>query len=156
MPTDGTFYAPVGYSAWWPLAGAAILVLCLGWCAWIWISTRAQPSADVPGFIAPRNAETVRRKYLMLISSIEQRHSTGALTGRAAHLELSLAVRTFVHEMTGVKAQRMTLKQLRDHQLPLVADAVEQFYPGEFAAYSEQPSVAASAQAAGSVVSSWR
>lgn len=159
MPTDGTFYAPIGYSVWWPLAGAAILVLCLGWFGWIWISTRAEPSAGVPGFIAPRNPETVRGKYVTLINSIEERHGTASITGRAAHLELSLAVRTFVHEMTGLKTQRMTLAQLREHQLPLVADAVALFYPGEFAAHGGQgghPGVAGSAEAARNVVLSWR
>ncbi|MHA7269163.1 hypothetical protein [Arthrobacter sp. HLT1-20] len=156
MPTDATFYAPMGYSPWWPLAGAGLLVLCLGWFAWVWISTRAGAQAAVPGFVAPRNPDSVREKYWTLITEIEQMFDSGHLDARAAHLELSLAVRTFVHEMTGLKAQRMTLAQLREHQLPLAADAVELYYPAEFAAQSEHPTVAGSAQTARNVVGSWR
>ncbi|POH58841.1 hypothetical protein [Arthrobacter glacialis] len=156
MPTDATFYAPVGYSPWWPLAGAAILILCLGWFAWVWNSTRAGAQAGVPDFVAPRNPNSVRAKYWALISSIEENHDAGTLSARAAHLELSMAVRTFVHEMTGLKTQRMTLAQLREHQLPLVADAVELYYPGEFAAHSEHLTVAGSAASARNVVGSWR
>lgn len=156
MPTDGTFFAPVGYSACWPLGGAALLLLCLGWTAWVWISTRDRATTGVPDFVAPRNAGSVREKYLQLIREIEDKHDGGRLGGRAAHLELSLAVRTFVHEMTGLPAQRMTLAQLRGRQLPLVADAVELFYPGEFAAHGGNLTVAASAASARNVVASWR
>lgn len=150
------FYAPVGYSRWWPLAGAALLLLCLGWCAWVWICTRAGADAAVPEFTAPRNADSVRQKYLALIAEIEHKHDGGQLDGRAAHLELSLAVRTFVHEMTGSRAQRMTLAQLRERQLPLVADAVEQWYPAEFSAGAGSPMVAFSAVQAREVVAQWR
>lgn len=138
------------------MAGAALLILCLGWFAWLWISTRASAEADVPDFVAPRNPESVKGKYWALIAAIEHRYDAGTLSARAAHLELSMAVRTFVHEMTGLKAQRMTLAQLRGHQLPLVADAVELFYPGEFAEHSQHLSVAGSIQTARNVVGSWR
>lgn len=150
------FYAPVGYSPWWPLAGGALLLLCLGWCAWVWIGTRAGADAAVPEFTAPRNADSVRQKYLALIAEIEHRHDGGQLDVRTAHLELSLAVRTFVHEMTGSRAQRMTLAQLRERQLPLVADAVEQWYPAEFSAGADAPMVAVSAVQAREVVAQWR
>lgn len=156
MPAEGTFYAPVAYSPWWPLAGAALLLLCLGWLAWVWTSTRATGAAAVPGFVAPRNLESVRRRYLELIASIENQHDDGALAGREALLALSLAVRTFAHEMTGLNTQRMTLAQLRGHGLPLVGDAVELFYPGEFSAPGGTPAVGDAAVAARNVVASWR
>lgn len=156
MHTDTTFYAPVGYSLWWPLAGAGLLVLCLGWFAWVWISTRAGADAPVPDFVAPGNQDSVRARYWALIAAIEKQYDAGTFSARAAHLELSLAVRTFVHEMTGLQAQRMTLAQLRKHQLHLAADAVELFYPGEFARDSRHLSVAASARTARQVVEAWR
>lgn len=155
MPAEGTFYAPVGYSPWWPLAGAALLLLCLGWLAWVWSSTRARGTAAVPGFVAPRNPESVRRRYLELIASIENQHDAGALGGREAVLGLSLAVRTFVHEMTGLNTHRMTLAQLRGHGLPLVGDAVELLYPGEFSAHGGTPAVGDASVAARHVVASW-
>ena len=166
---EPVFYAPVGYSPWWPLAGIALLLLCLGWCAWVWISTRVGATASVPEFSAPRNPETVRHKYWALITDIEHRHDGGQLDGRSAHLELSLVLRTFVQEMTGLRAQRMTLAeprahQVSEHQLPLVADAVERWYPAQFGAGAGAvkgadagtPSVASSAQQAREVVGQWR
>ncbi|MFC8302527.1 hypothetical protein ACFUCV_02440 [Specibacter sp. NPDC057265] len=146
----------MGYSIWWPLLGAALLLLCLGAVAWIWISTRPPRETAVPGFVAPRNPESVRARYLQLIGGIESRHDAGELGGRDCHLELSLAVRTFVYEMTGLQTQRMTLAQLRTHGLPLVGDAVELLYPGEFSAYGGQLTASQAVHLARGVVQSWR
>lgn len=160
MPTDATpsFYAPVGYPLWWLLAGVALILACLGWVGWVWLHTRPGNDAGVPDFVAPRNPETVRSKYQGVIAGICSRHDAGELPGRAAHRELSTAVRSFVHEMTGVKAQRMTLAELRARQLPLVADAVAAFYPAEFGVAGDGPGadVSSSAAIARDVVSSWR
>ncbi|MHA7177740.1 hypothetical protein ACX80D_13885 [Arthrobacter sp. Sr24] len=155
MPGDAIFYAPIGYSVWWPLLGAALLILCAGTVAWIWIATKSRTNTAVPIFVAPRNTSSVKRKYWSLIDDIQHRYDAGQLDGRAAHLELSLVVRTFVHEMTGLQTQRMTLAQLREHRLPLAADAVEQFYPAEFSRVSQNYSFPESAQTAREVVARW-
>ncbi|MGA7203026.1 MAG: hypothetical protein WBX27_00180 [Specibacter sp.] len=156
MPVETAFYAPVGYPLWWPLAGVGLVLACLGWTGWVLLQTRPGNDADVPGFLAPRNPETVRARYLGVIGGICARHDAGGLTLRAAHGELSTAVRSFVYEMTGVKAQRMTLAELRERQLPLVADAVAAFYPAEFAVAGGPVDVASSAAFARNVVTSWR
>lgn len=156
---DNQFFAPVAYNMTWPLVGAGLIVLCFGWVAWVWLSTRPGNHAEVPGFVAPRNPDSVRRKYLELISAVQSQYDAGRLGSRDAHLELSVAVRSFVHEMTGVRAQRMTLAELRAHQLPLVADAVATYYPAEFGASVHAPAadgVALSAERARNVVISWR
>lgn len=155
MPADAVFYAPVGYSAWWPLLGAALLILCGGVLAWIWVATKPRGTAAVPGFVVPRHPEQVKAKYLALIDTLQNQYDVGTVDGRATHLELSLAVRTFVHEMTGLKTQRMTLAQLHHHQLPLAAEAVARFYPGEFSPAGEEHAVAESAHAARTVVRQW-
>ncbi|WP_104087549.1 hypothetical protein [Arthrobacter sp. GMC3] len=155
--TQGEFFAPVGYSVLWPILGAALVVLSLGWVGWIWMSTRPGNHAEVPGFVAPRNPDTVRTKYLTLISAVQHQYDAGRLGGRAAHQELSAAVRSFVYEMTGVRAQRMTLAELRERQLPLLADAVASFYPAEFATHHHaEPQLHVAAELARNVVRSWR
>lgn len=156
MHAEGEFYAPLGYSVWWPLLGVLLLILCAGAVAWIWVATKPASTTGVPDFVAPRNPSAVKEKYWALIVDIQNRHDAGALDVRAAHLELSLAVRTFVHEMTGLKTQRMTLSQLREHRLPLAGDAVELFYPAEFSRASGHSSVADSVRTAKNVVSQWR
>ncbi|MET4003731.1 hypothetical protein ABIB48_002466 [Arthrobacter sp. UYCu511] len=156
MPADTTFYAPVGYSAWWPLLGVALLILCAAAVAWIWVATKPPGTIGVPNFVPPRHPQGVKAKYLALIDGLQNQHDAGHLATRAAHSELSLAVRTFVHEMTGLRTQRMTLTELREHRLPLAEEAVELFYPGEFSRTGGDRLVSDSAQAARNVVREWR
>lgn len=155
VPGEASFYAPVGYSVWWPLLGAALFLLMAGWFIWVWVSTRATASARIPGFVPPKHPQEVRSRYLALLSEIAARYDAGRIVSREAHLELSLALRTFVYEMTGLKTQRMTLSQLRAHRLPLVGDAVALLYPGEFAAQGGALSVPEAVGMAREVVSRW-
>lgn len=157
---QGDFYAPVSYSIWWPILGTALILLCLGWVGWVWLSTRASNQADIPGFIPLRTPATIQREYLALIDSVQTGYDAGRLGERESHRELSAAVRSFVFEMTGIKAAHMTLAELRQRQLPLVAEAVAGFYPGEFAPNINtgpdgQAYVGASANAARTVVATW-
>ncbi|MCU6478843.1 hypothetical protein [Arthrobacter sp. A2-55] len=133
VAAQGGFYAPAGYSILWPLLGAALLVLCAGWLGWVWMSTRPGNTPAVPHFVPPRNAATIKGRYLARIDTLVRQHDAGERGLRETHQELSAAVRSFVHDMTGLKAQRMTLAELRAHQLPSVVRAVETFYPAEFA-----------------------
>jgi hypothetical protein len=164
VAAQGGFYAPAGYPILWPLLGAGLLVLCAGWVGWVWMSTRPRNTAAVPGFVPPRNAATVKNSYLALIDALVRQHDAGERACRETHQGLSAAVRSFVHEMTGLQAQRMTLAELRAHQLPSVVRAVETFYPAEFAppgpgrddgGPAARTDVALSAQAAREVVASW-
>ncbi|WP_051388999.1 hypothetical protein [Arthrobacter sp. 35W] len=158
MPAEPSFYAPVGYSIWWPLIGVALLLLVAGWYGYVVLSTRTANAAGIPGFVPPRNPGSVQSRYLGIVDDIERRHDGGALDGRSAHQELSVAVRAFVHEMTGIAAQRMTLAELRARELPAVAAAVRQFYPAEFATADAAGTVDvhSSAAAARMVVAGWR
>ncbi|MCU1572124.1 MAG: hypothetical protein JWO93_206 [Micrococcaceae bacterium] len=133
MPNDDGFFGPVGYSVGWPLLGGGLLVLLLAWYGYVLLSTRALTNARIPGYQAPPTPLSVRDRYLAVIDAVMARYDAGQLTGRQAHQELSLAVRSFVHELTGVTTHRMTLAELRRAQLPALAEAVEQFYPAEFA-----------------------
>lgn len=155
MPTESSLYAPVGYSVFWPIIGVALLVLVAGWYAFVVVSTRAHAGAAVPGFVPPRNLAGVQRRYLAVIDQIARRHDAGSLAARGAHQELSVAVRSFVHEVSGVAAQRMTLDELRASQVPAAASAVARFYPAEFAA-PEASEAAGAVEAARTVVLSWR
>ncbi len=148
MRTEPAFYAPVGYSLWWPVLGLALILLIAGWYVYVFRSTRKRPAAQ-------RLNATVAERYLARIQDTADAHAAGRMGSRAAHQELSLTVRDFVHEVTGVRAQRMTLAELRESQLPMVGETIAHFYPGEFAP-PESSDVHSAVEAARYVVTSWR
>lgn len=155
MQDNGGFYAPLQYSQLWLWAGIGLLVLVLGWYAAVFLSTRKRPApAASPRFTPPSDIQGLKEAYLQRIDAVEADAAAGWLTSRASHQELSLLVRKFTRDVTGIDAPRMTLAELGSHPLPAAATAVGRLYPGEFGP-EPLPPLARSAEAARQAVRSW-
>lgn len=155
MQDKAGFYGPLQYSPLWLWAGTALLVLVLGWYGFVFLSTRKpRVPAAAPRFTPPSDIRSLKEAYLQRIDAVAADAGAGRLTARASHQELSLLVRKFTRDVTGVDAPRMTLAELDRHPLPAAADAVSRLYPGEFGA-EPLPPVALSAEAARRAVRSW-
>ncbi|MDN4646329.1 hypothetical protein [Arthrobacter sp. PsM3] len=164
---DGDFFGPLGYSGWFPWTALGLLVLVAAWYAFVFLSTRRRPAAQdaarpVP-FAAP-DLDRLRRDYLQRIDAVDREAAAGTRTSRSSHQELSLLIRSFVRDASGVDATRMTLAELRaegppagnqpTRGLPAAADAIAAMYPAEFAALPA-PGVPDAARTAREVVRSW-
>ncbi|MEC5179509.1 hypothetical protein [Arthrobacter sp. CG_A4] len=139
---DGSFYGPLGYSGWFPWAALGLLVLVAVWYAYVVLSTRRRTGPGVQEatrFTPPSDISGLQQDYLRRIDSVAREAQAGARSARAAHQELSLLIRSFTRDVSGVDAPRMTLADLRSvdphgGNLPAVAEAIGRFYPAEFAA----------------------
>jgi hypothetical protein len=151
------FYPPMTYSPLWSAIGVVIVLGVLGWALVIWAQTR--PARVEPEPELPRGwwLAGLKEGYLERIDEINRLHDAGELSARRAHQELSVAVRDFVHEASGVRAPTMTLAELRrsgDPSLAPVSEIVRGLYPVEFG--PDRPgSVRAAAGAAREVVARW-
>ncbi|MET0480073.1 MAG: hypothetical protein ABWZ69_01825 [Mycetocola sp.] len=156
MPGGDGFYPPTMYAPIWAILGAILLVLVAAWYLFVWwFSNRKhrmpQPAPTVDPLV---EAARLKGKYYGLIEEVEEAWRAEELSTRAAHQKLGTLVRFFVFESSGRKAQVMTLEDLNQANLRSVADAVEQYYPAEFAAV-EQGDVPYSADVAREVVGTW-
>ena len=157
MPAEPSFYGPLGYSPLWLWCGAALLVLLAGWFAVVFATTRAdQPAEPTPerGRPALTDLPALKAAYLQRISDVEEDAAAGRLPARAAHQELSLLLRGFVRDATGVDATRMTHQDLARHPLPAAAAVVASLYPAEFGP-DPLPHVGTSAARAAEAVRAW-
>lgn len=155
MQDNAGFYAPLQYSPLWLWAGIGLLALVLAWYVFVFLSTRTRPAAAAPPrFTPPSDINGLKEAYLLRIDAVEADAAAGRLTSRASHQELSLLVRKFARDVTGIDAPRMTLAELDSHPLPAAANAVGRLYPGEFGA-EPLPPLARSAEAARQAVRSW-
>lgn len=155
MQDNAGFYGPLQYSPLWLWAGIALLTLIVGWYAAVFLSTRDRPAPPAaPRFTPPSDIHSLKEAYLARIDAVEADAAAGRLTSRASHQELSLLVRKFTRDVTGVDAPRMTLAELDSHPLPAAAHAVGRLYPGEFGA-EPLPPLARSAETARQAVRSW-
>lgn len=155
MQADPGFYAPLQYSPLWTWAGAALLALVAGWYVFIAAATRRRPletAARRPAALTDLPA--LKAAYLQRIDDAESRAAAGHLSLRATHQEISLLLRSFIRDATGVDALRMTRDDLERHPLPSAAAAVGTLYPGEFGP-EPLPSASAAAAHARQVVGTW-
>ncbi len=163
---DGSFYGPLQYSGWFPWAGLALLVLVGAWYTGVLLATRRRGAApDAHGTVpsAP-DLRRLQRDYLDRIDAVALEARAGTRSARSSHQELSLLIRSFVRDASGVDAPRMTLADLRavtgaGQPFSAAAAAVGRSYPAAFAA-GESAGEAAyavpdAAEAARDVVRSW-
>ncbi|MFF1383117.1 hypothetical protein ACFVWT_06120 [Arthrobacter sp. NPDC058288] len=133
MGNDSGFYGPLEYSAWLPWTGVGLLLLVAAWLAYVVLSTRQRPvqSAAAPS-APPPNPSSLKREYLRRIDGVAADAAAGRLSARASHQALSLLIRSFVRDVTGIDAPRMTLAELNQQNIPTAALAVSSLYPAEF------------------------
>lgn len=130
VPTlPGEVMAPVEYSPAWLMLGIALLVLVALFYLFVWWFTRTR-SVKPP---APTENAYDPGRYLIRVDTVEQRVRAGELSARDGYGELSKIIREAVSESTGIPAERMTLRDLRNTPLAHTSDAIEFFYPGVFA-----------------------
>lgn len=156
MQADSQFYGPLQYSPLWTWCAAALLVLVGGWYVFVLATTRPGPKTrtSIGGHSALTDLPGLKAAYLQRIQDVDQAAAAGHLDARAAHQELSLLLRGFVRDATGVDATRMTYQDLARHPLPAAADVIQSLYPAEFGP-GPLPSVASSAVQAAAAVRKW-
>lgn len=149
------FYAPDPYSDLWVWLGVAILAVVGCWYAWVWWSTRSRPVV-VPPRIAPDRLTRLRADYARQIDLVVAQADEGVITQRRAHQQVSVLVRHFVHEVSGIHAPTMTLTDLSSsgERLTPVSKVVAVLYPGEFAPREAQ-TIGGAARVAKQVVARW-
>ena len=152
---SGTFFPPVDYSFGWALLAAALVLLVIGFYVLVPLLLRTRRPASAPTSVdwIPEPA-TVRQKYDVLIDDVVIAHHRGELGLRAAHQRLSLLLRFFAYESSGIRAPQMTLDDLRRTRVTPLGDAVERLYPGAFREV-EQGSVDDAAAMAKQVIATW-
>lgn len=155
MQADPGLIGPLQYSQGWMWAGVALLTLALGWYCFVFLSTRQRRSPAPPArFTPPSDLHDLKEAYLLRIDAVTADADAGLLTARESHQELSLLVRRFARDVTGVDAPRMTLAELHGHPLPGIAEAVRRIYPGEFGV-EPLPPLGQSAETARQAVWQW-
>ena len=149
------FYAPDLYAAKWLWIGIGILALVAAWYAWVWWSTRER-KVVVPPRVTPDRLSRLREDYTRQIDLVLERAASGEITQRRAHQQLSVLVRHFVQEVSGIHAPTMTLTELnaRGPRLTPVSEVVGTLYPGEFGP-RETATLAGAGTVAKQVVARW-
>lgn len=149
------FYAPDPYAARWLWIGVAVLAVIVCWYLWVWWSTRERP-VRVPPRISADRLTRLRADYSREIDVVVARAQAGEISQRRAHQQVSVLVRHFVQEVSGIHAPTMTLTDLTASgpRLTPVSEVVGALYPGEFEPL-ETRTLTGAATVAKQVVARW-
>lgn len=154
QPPPG-FYAPDPYGAAWLWMGLAGLSLIALWYAWVFWSTREKAVVTTPR-LSPDRLDRLRSDYTHQIEVVVGQVVADEITRRQGHQRLSVLVRHFVQEVSGIRAPTMTLTDLHasGSRLTPVSVVVGELYPGEFAPASAT-TIEGAAEQAKTVVARW-
>ncbi|GAA2240693.1 hypothetical protein GCM10010401_11690 [Rarobacter faecitabidus] len=132
---------PFPYSWWVIAAGLTLIVVVIGGWVWLFRATRAprrdRGTTEASSSPAPTGTDPwarARKDALASIARIQDEHLAGGLSQREVHQELAAVLRAFTHARTGVRAESMTLSDLRAHSAATpAAELIAQLYAPEFA-----------------------
>ena len=141
METTVTLRPPFEYSPWVFLVGIVIFVLFLI----LFIRTlrkvlgldRKKIEKNRTG-VNPikRNIGyqyVVKEKYIMQIQALERNYRNGKINQREGFQTLSLLIRGFVHDVTGINVETATMRDVKKLGIKHLDTLMEEYYVPEFA-----------------------
>lgn len=153
---QGTIMPVVPYSMMWAILGVLLVTAVIVYYLLAYQLTRPRPER-VPAPEPPRlvSVPELQHDYLIEVDTVARRYRAGELTPRRAHAELSIVIRDFITQATGVEADKMTLTELRRTPFVGASHAVSEFYPLVFGV-DETRTVEHGIDAARQVIALWR
>ena len=141
---------PTPLSSAWVWLVALLAVAVIAWYAAVFVLTR--PAA--PRLVARVHDALVRRRFAGAVRRIRDRFRAGELGDAPAGAALSQALRDFLHQATGVRAQYMQLNELADGELARAAPLLARINDVQFNARSDE-SVEGLSSATEELILSW-
>ena len=86
--------------------------------------------------IDEKDINKIKEKYLKKLETVEEKLNSNKISVRHAYQMLSAIIRYFVFEVTNIKVQNYTLREIEKLKMPALTELIEEYYAPEFAEYS--------------------
>jgi hypothetical protein len=156
VPDDLLHYVigPTPYSSWWLWAALLVLVVLIVWYAGVFVLTMpARRLRDLP-VVGGLHGDLVRRRFARSVHQIGEKYRAGDLAAAPAGAAVSAALRGFLQQATGVRAQYMQVDQIAAGELARAAPLLEQLDDAQFNAAS-QVDISAVSESTEELIRSW-
>lgn len=135
MDSSVTLESMASYAAWPMIVLFLLLLICAATVFFLlWKEKHpAKNSAEVKAPVQTQkpNYVEVKQKYYREINALVIRHKEGKPI-RECYQELSVQLRDFVQEMTGVDVSTYTLTDVRQLKVQALTELIEKYYRPEF------------------------
>ncbi|MBO4458425.1 MAG: hypothetical protein J5802_11965 [Butyrivibrio sp.] len=141
METTVTLRPPFEYSPWVFLVGIAIFAAFLALVIWSLskiIGPRKKKVEKNKFNVSPirRNIGyqyIVKEKYIAQIQLLDRKYRNGKINQREGFQTLSLLIRGFVHDITGINVETATMRDVKKLGIRYLDKLMEEYYVPEFA-----------------------
>lgn len=82
--------------------------------------------------VQPINIEAVKQKYIGILNQIYGAFYNGNIGNRDTYKQLSICIRNFIAEATGIDVDKYTLMDIRSLNIAWLSTLVEEYYNPEF------------------------
>ena len=101
-----------------------------------------------------KDINSIKYKYLNKLNDLDKSLNDKKITSRKAYQELSMLIRLFVYELTGLEVQSCTLKDIKKLNIPILYELIKEYYDPEFSKISKG-NIKASIEKTKEVISRW-
>lgn len=95
-------------------------------------SAPSKPTPEPKPVAKPVSGEQIKQKYCTAIDDLENKCRGGKMNNRKAYQNLSVILRRFVYELTGVKVHNYTLDEINRLNMPSLSEVIGECYAPEF------------------------
>lgn len=139
MVTTVTLQAPFEYS-WWVILLGVLLLAGAGVCIFFFIKylrayiPRKAPT-DMPKIkrLTPQELFALKRKYEAQLQGLLRTYAGNQIEKREAYQDLSMLIREFVRDATGIHVENYTVKEIRSLGIQRLDMLMDEYYVPEFA-----------------------
>lgn len=145
MKTTVQLQDPFSYAL-WPVVVVAILVvsMMIGFCV-LWIrryNAKKKKEIIMKPRVTMENIGNVKAKYIAELEQMKAEILQGKCSTRAGFQRMSVCIREFVYEVTGIQVQNYTLYEIKGLNIPVLEELITEYYAPEFAMRSIGDSMA--------------
>lgn len=103
---------PTPYSSWWLWLAVLLLVVVIAWYSSVFVATLPTERLRELPALGDVHARLLRRRFAGSIRRITERRRRGELSDAQAYDQMSHTVRSFLHQMTGLRAQYLHVDEI--------------------------------------------
>ncbi|OBB97411.1 hypothetical protein [Mycobacterium sp. 852002-40037_SCH5390672] len=139
MPDDllHHVFGPQPYSSWWLWLALLLMVAVIAWYAGVFVWTLPSQRLRRIPVVRRMHAWLIRNRFARCVQNIADEHDAGQISAPAACAAISRTVRSFLHQMTGERAQYLQLAVVAEGNLAAAAPLLTQLGDGQFNAETQ-------------------
>ena len=145
MKTSVKLQEPFSYAI-WPVI--VVGVIFAGYVIYLFVRKRMESGkhkkateGQVVRQQTKKDIAKIKLRYIEKLEKIKSSLYNKELTTREAYQRMSMCIRKFVYEVTGIKVQNYTLEDIRQLNMPVLEELIMEYYIPEFAIESIDNSV---------------